>query len=66
MAIVAPLSLVVVLAIAPEISFILFAGVPLALFIQTPVAWLASKANLSEWLAAAIVWIAALAMIARA
>jgi predicted PurR-regulated permease PerM len=63
-AIVASVFLVLVFAIAPEVPFILFAGVLLALFVQMPAAWLSSKTNLPDWLSSAIVWIAVLAMIA--
>jgi predicted PurR-regulated permease PerM len=52
---------VVVFAVAPEVPFVIFAGVLLALFVRMPSAWVASKTGLRYWVAAAVVWLAMLA-----
>jgi predicted PurR-regulated permease PerM len=52
---------VVVFALAPEVPFVIFAGVLLALFVRMPSVWLASKTGLRYWAAAAVVWLAMLA-----
>jgi len=52
---------VVVFALAPEVPFVIFAGVLLALLVRMPSAWLSSKTGLRFWAAAAAVWLAVLA-----
>jgi predicted PurR-regulated permease PerM len=49
-----------VFALAPEVPFIILAGVLLGLLIRMPSLWLSAKVGVPYWVAAAAVWIAVL------